>query len=67
MKLFLATAIMILVAKGIYLSLSKIIGLRLGLLIAIALGGIVYFLLLVVFRVKEVEELKESLLKKRNK
>ena len=65
LKVCLATALMTLFAKLIYWKISQIIGLRLGILVAIALGGLVYFALLAFFRVDEVQEFKQALLKRK--
>ena len=65
LKVCLATALMTLFAKLVYWKISQIIGLRLGILVAIALGGLVYFALLALLRVDEVQEFKQALLKRR--
>ena len=67
LKVCLATALMTLLAKLVYWKVSQVLGLRLGILVAIGLGGLAYFVLLALFRVKEVQELKEALLRRRAK
>ena len=63
-KITVSSAIMALVSKIAYDILTKSLGINLSLLISIIVAGIIYLLLLIIFRVDEIKEIFRLLLKK---
>lgn len=64
-KFLLASIIMVVLSKNAYLFLQGSLGLRLALLVAIALGGLIYLAFLWIFRVPEVKEVLKFIREKR--
>lgn len=63
-KITVSSALMALVSKIAYDILTKSLGINLSLLISIIVAGIIYLLLLIIFRVDEIKEIFRLLLKK---
>ena len=63
-KITVSSAIMALVSKIVYDILTKSFGINLSLLISIIVAGIIYLLLLIIFRVDEIKEIFKLLLKR---
>ncbi|MDD7363010.1 MAG: murein biosynthesis integral membrane protein MurJ [Peptoniphilus sp.] len=61
LKILIASAAMGIVAKGAERALSRVLSLNISLILAIALGALTYFILAVVFRFEELDELKQLL------
>lgn len=63
-KITVSSALMALVSKIVYDILTNSFGINLSLLISIIVAGIIYLLLLIIFRVDEIKEIFRLLLKK---
>ena len=63
-KITVSSALMAIVSKIVYDILTKSLGINLSLLISIIVAGIIYLLLLIIFRVDEIKEIFKLLLKK---
>lgn len=63
-KITVSSALMALVSKIVYDILTKSFGINLSLLISIIVAGIIYLLLLIIFRVDEIKEIFKILLKR---
>ncbi len=63
-KITVSSALMALVSKIVYDILTKSFGINLSLLISIIVAGIIYLLLLIIFRVDEIKEIFKLLLKR---
>lgn len=63
-KITVSSAVMALVSKIVYDILTKSFGINLSLLVSIIVAGIIYLLLLIIFRVDEIKEIFRLLLKR---